>query len=216
MDIRGHGLSEKPSDGYADSRLWADDVNAAIRVLSLDHPVLSAWSYGPLVSLDYIRHYGEDDIGGLHFVGGVTKLGSEEAMSVLTPEFLKLAPGFFAEETEESLRSMESLLRLCLVREPSAEELYLMLGYNLSVPPFVRKALLSRALDNDDLLQKIRKPVLITHGVDDAVVKPATVEQHKTRMPHAQVHMMAKVGHAPFWDDTASFNHRLSAFSNDL
>jgi pimeloyl-ACP methyl ester carboxylesterase len=216
MDIRGHGLSEKPGDGYADSRLWADDVNAAIRVLSLDHPVLSAWSYGPLVSLDYIRHYGEDDIGGLHFVGGVTKLGSEEAMSVLTPEFLKLAPGFFAEETEESLRSMESLLRLCLVREPSAEELYLMLGYNLSVPPFVRKALLSRALDNDDLLQKIRKPVLITHGVDDAVVKPAVVEQHKTRMPNAQVHMMAKVGHAPFWDDTASFNHRLSAFSNDL
>jgi pimeloyl-ACP methyl ester carboxylesterase len=146
MDIRGHGLSEKPGDGYADSRLWADDVNAAIRVLSLDHPVLSAWSYGPLVSLDYIRHYGEDDIGGLHFVGGVTKLGSEEAMSVLTPEFLKLAPGFFAEETEESLRSMESLLRLCLVREPSAEELYLMLGYNLSVPPLCpESASLSRS-----------------------------------------------------------------------
>jgi len=114
------------------------------------------------------------------------------------------------------VRSMQSLLRLCLVREPSAEELYLMLGYNLSVPPFVRKALFSRRLDNDDLLRKIRKPVLITHGVDDAVVKPAAVEQHRTHMPHAQVHMMAKVGHAPFWDDTPSFNRRLSAFSDDL
>jgi len=216
IDIRGHGLSEKPSHGYADSRLWADDVNAAIRALSLDHPVLSAWSYGPLVSLDYIRHYGEEYIGGLHFVGGITKLGSEQAMSVLTPEFLKLASGFFAEETEESVRSMESLLRLCLVREPSAEELYLMLGYNLSVPPFVRKALLSRTLDNDDLLPKIRKPVLITHGVEDAVVKPSVVEQHKARMPHAEIHMMAKAGHAPFWDDTASFNRRLSTFSDSL
>ena len=26
MDLRGHGLSDKPVDGYADSGLWADDV----------------------------------------------------------------------------------------------------------------------------------------------------------------------------------------------
>jgi pimeloyl-ACP methyl ester carboxylesterase len=28
MDMRGHGLSDKPRDAYADSKLWADDVNA--------------------------------------------------------------------------------------------------------------------------------------------------------------------------------------------
>src|SRR5262245_34258338 len=92
IDIRGHGLSGKPRDGYTDSRLWADDVNAAISALYLDHPILCGWSYGPLLILDYIRHYGEDDIGGVHFVGGVSKLGSEEAISVLTPEFLNLVP----------------------------------------------------------------------------------------------------------------------------
>src|SRR5574338_243887 len=54
MDLRGHGLSDKPRDAYADSRLWADDVAAAIRELDLDHPVLCGWSYGPLVILDYI------------------------------------------------------------------------------------------------------------------------------------------------------------------
>src|SRR5687767_8542453 len=31
MDMRGHGLSDKPSDGYDDSKLWADDVNAVIK-----------------------------------------------------------------------------------------------------------------------------------------------------------------------------------------
>jgi non-heme chloroperoxidase len=56
VDIRGHGLSDKPHEGYADSRLWADDVRAVIRALDLDHPVLCGWSYGPLVSLDYLRH----------------------------------------------------------------------------------------------------------------------------------------------------------------
>jgi pimeloyl-ACP methyl ester carboxylesterase len=86
MDLRGHGLSEKPREGYGDSKLWADDVNAVIQGLDLKHPILSGWSYGPLVILDYIRHYGEDAIGGINFVGGISKLGSEAAMSVLTPE----------------------------------------------------------------------------------------------------------------------------------
>jgi non-heme chloroperoxidase len=216
MDMRGHGLSDKPREGYIDSRLWAEDVNAAIQALKLDRPILCGWSYGPLVILDYIRHYGEDSISGVNFVGGVTKLGSDEAMSVLTPEFLGLVPGFFATDVEESVRSLESLLRLCFAQEPSAADLYLMLGYNMSVPPYVRQALFSRAFDNDDLLPKIRKPVLITHGADDAVVKPAAVDQHIARLPHAQIHMVPNAGHACFWDDAASFNQRLRAFSESL
>ncbi len=216
MDMRGHGLSDKPHDGYSDARLWADDVNAAIQAQGLDHPILCGWSYGPLVILDYLRHYGEDAIGGIHFVGGVTKLGTDEAVSVLTPEFLNLVPGFFATEVDQSVRSMESLLRACFVRELSTSDFYLMLGFNLSVPPSVRQALLSRVIDNDDLLAKVRKPVLITHGVEDAIVKPAVVDQHKARMAHAQIHMMPKMGHAPFWDDAAAFNLRLKAFTESL
>ncbi len=216
MDMRGHGLSDKPREGYTDSRLWADDVNATIQALGLDHPILCGWSYGPLVILDYIRHYGEDSISGINFVGGITKLGSDGALSVLTPEFLNLVPGFFATDAEESARSLESLLRMCFAQEPSAEDLYLMLGYNVSVPPYVRQALFSRAFDNDDLLPKIRKPVLITHGADDVVVKPAAVDQHKTGLAHAQIQMMANAGHAPFWDDAATFNQRLRTFSKNL
>ena len=212
LDLRGHGLSDKPRDSYADSKLWADDVNAVLQELNLDHPVLSGWSYGPLVILDYIRHYGQDRIGGLQFVGGVSKLGSEDAMSVLTPEFINLVPQFFATDTETSVRGMAGLLRLCFANEPSPTELYLMLGYNLSAPPHVRQGLLSRSVDNDDLLPKIRKPVLITHGGADAVVKLAAVDQHKASMPHAQVQLMAKAGHAVFWDDAAEFNERLHTF----
>jgi len=216
VDIRGHGLSDKPREGYNDSKLWADDINAVIQSLNLDQPILCGWSYGPLVILDYIRHYGEDHIGGVHFVGGITKLGSDEAMSVITPAFLSLVPGFFSSDVEESVCSLESLLGMCFAQEPSAADLYLMLGYNLSVPPYVRQALFSRSFDNDDLLPKIRKPVLITHGADDAIVKLSAVDQHKAGMAHAQIHRMANAGHACFWDDAASFNRRLRAFSESL
>jgi non-heme chloroperoxidase len=91
-----------------------------------------------------------------------------------------------------------------------------MLGYNLTVPPRVRQALFSRSIDNDDLLPKIRKPVLITHGTAESIVKPAVVDQHKGGMPHAQVQMIPNAGHAPFWDDPASFNQRLKAFAESV
>jgi pimeloyl-ACP methyl ester carboxylesterase len=91
-----------------------------------------------------------------------------------------------------------------------------MLGYNVSVPPYVRQALFSRSFDNDDLLPSIRKPVLITHGADDAIVKPAAVDQHKAGLTHAQIQMMTNVGHAPFWDDAATFNRRLRVFAESL
>jgi len=216
LDMRGHGLSDKPHDGYNDAKLWADDVNAVIQTLNLDHPVLSGWSYGPLVFLDYIRHYGEDRIGGLQFVGAVTKLGSEEAMSVLTPEFLNTVPQFLSMDAETSVHGLEGLLRLCFAREPSASERYLMLGYNVSVPPYVRQGLFSRAVHSDDLLPKIRKPVLITHGAEDAIVKPAVVDQHRAAMPHAQVQLMTNTGHAAFWDNAPAFNARLQVFCEGL
>ncbi len=91
-----------------------------------------------------------------------------------------------------------------------------MLGYNVSVPPFVRQALLSRAVDNDDLLPQIRTPVLITHGAADAVVNPAAVAEHQAGIAHAQIHLMANAGHAAFWDDAAGFNQRLRAFCDSV
>jgi pimeloyl-ACP methyl ester carboxylesterase len=216
MDLRGHGSSDKPRDAYGDSTVWARDVDAAIRELGLEQPVLCGWSYGPLVILDYIRHYGEDAIGGIHFVDGITKLGGEEAVSVLTPEFLALVPGLFSGDVTESVAALESLLRMCFAREPSAGDLYTMLGYNVSVPPFVRQALFSRVVDNDDILPTIRTPVLITHGAADAIVRPTAVEQHRARLPRAEIDVVAGAGHAPFRDDPVAFNRRLGAFCEEV
>ncbi len=137
-------------------------------------------------------------------------------MSVMTPEVLAAAAGLFAIDAEESVHNLQGFIRMLFARQLSADDLYLMLGYNVSVPPHVRQALFSRVIDNDDLLPKIRKPVLITHGADDAVLKPSVVDRHKARMPHAQIHMMANAGHAPFWDDAVAFNRRLRAFAENL
>jgi pimeloyl-ACP methyl ester carboxylesterase len=216
LDLRGHGLSDKPRDAYGDPQAWADDLRAVMEALQLDDPVLCGWSYGPLVILDYIRQHGEDSIGGAIFVGGVTKLGSEEAASVLTSDFLGAVPGFFSGDAEESVRALDSLLSLCFVGALTPQERYLMLGYNVSVPPYVRQGLLSRAIDNDDLLPKLSKPVLIVQGAEDAVVKPIVVEKQMARIPRAQVQTLPNAAHACFWVDPPAFNALVREFVDAL
>ena len=215
MDIRGHGRSDKPRDAYGDSHLWADDVKAVIDTLDLERPILVGWSYGPLIILDYIRHYGEDALGGINFIGGVTKLGSDEATAVLTPEFLALVPGFFSTDAEESVKSLESLLRLCIAPEPADEDIYTMLGASVRTPPYVRQALFARAFDNDDLLPNVRIPVLISHGTADRVVKLLAAEQIKASVPHAQLHVVENAEHTLFWDQAQVYNDSLRALAGE-
>lgn len=215
VDLRGHGQSARPHDAYSESRLWADDMHAVLCALSLRSPVLSGWSYGCFAILDYIRHHGEAGIAGVQFVGGVTQLGSEPAMSALTPEFRALIPGLVSSDADLAVRSLYRLARLGFGDLP-AGHLHRLLGAAMSVPPAIRKALFARRIDNDDLLVRLRKPVLLTHGSRDAVVLPSTVERHRTLISNAQVHMVGDSGHAPFWDDAGEFNRRLREFAAGL
>ena len=74
MDIRGHGLSEKPDDvaSYQASKLWADDVQAVITSCGLKKPIVCAWSYAGYILCDYLRYHGEDQLGGVIFVNAPT------------------------------------------------------------------------------------------------------------------------------------------------
>src|SRR3954453_20239544 len=135
FDLRGHGASDKPRDAYGDSRLWADDVQGIITSLDLDRPILVGWSYGGLVICDYLRGYGEQRVGGIALVGAISKVGTERALAVLTPEFLALVPGLFSDDATESVGALEAMVRMVCHAGLAPAELYGMLGFNVVVPP---------------------------------------------------------------------------------
>jgi len=56
----------------------------------------------------------------------------------------------------------------------SPEDFYLFLGYNIVVAPRVRRDLLSRTVDNDDLLAQLDTPVLVTDGLSRTRGPPTT------------------------------------------
>ena len=215
FDNRGHGTSGKPLDpgSYADERLWADDLAAVIDQTGLDRPVLVAWSYGGLITADYIRAHGEAGIAGLDLVGG-TVLLRPPAFDHIGPGMLENAQGACAPDLLTNIYAIRRFLRRCTAR-PLDDELWsTALCWNMAVPPQVRGALIARQIDNDDVLARLSVPVLVTHGREDAIILPSmadhTLEHCKTAVPS----WYEGVGHMPFLEDTERFNHELAAFVN--
>ena len=215
MDLRGHGLSEKPRDGYGDGALWATDVHAAITSLELDRPILCGWSYGGVVIGDYLSRYGEAAVGGIALVGAASRLG-EPVLPFLGAQFLATLPGLFSTDVETSTAALRTFIHLTTSADPAPEDLYRTLGYNSVVPPHVRQAMLSRTLTHDGLLEGLTTPVLVAHGSDDEIVLPAMAEHHARLIPHAKTAWYQGIGHSPFLEVSDHFNADLRAFASSL
>jgi pimeloyl-ACP methyl ester carboxylesterase len=76
----------------------------------------------------------------------------------------------------------------------------------MAVPPAVRGALISRALDGSDVLARVSVPVLVTHGTDDAIVLPSMAEHALSVCAPATPSWYDGVGHMPFWEASDRFD----------
>jgi non-heme chloroperoxidase len=212
-DLRGHGASDKPLDPamYTDGSMWADDLDAVIRAKRLDHPVLVGWSYGGLVISDYVRRYGDDAIGGLVFVGAITKAGTPEAFGYLGDDLLAVFPDVVSADVQKSIEGTRTLTRRFAnpLHGAEWERAY---GSAMMVPPAVRAAMFNRVLDNDDVLARIKVPTLVIQGAADRLVRMSAATHIAATVPRAKLVVYEGVGHAVQLDAPQRFGRDLSAF----
>jgi pimeloyl-ACP methyl ester carboxylesterase len=213
-ELRGHGASDKPLDGakYTDAALWAEDLDAVIRSKNLDRPVLVGWSYGGYVIADYVRRFGDSRIGGLVFVGAVTKQGTPEAASLLTDEVLALFPDVLSPEVLKSIRGTRSITRIFANPDLRGEDWEMSFASAMMVPPEVRLAMFSRVLDNDDVLRAIHVPSLVIQGSKDALVRMSAATHIQRTIPGAQLLVYDNIGHVPHLEAPDRFNSDLAKF----
>ena len=216
FDIRGHGRSGKPLDAssYTDAQLWADDLAAVIEHTRLNRPVLVAWSYGGFIVGDYLRAYGDGAIAGIDLVGAAV-LMQPPTFDRIGPGLLENAAAAFSPDLATSIAGIRRFVRACSV-EPLDDELWTAaLCWNMLTPPEVRQALLSRELDETDVLSQASVPVLVTHGRRDAIVLPSMAEYTLERCPAAVASWYDDSGHLTFVEATERFNRELAAFTAD-
>jgi non-heme chloroperoxidase len=215
LDLRGHGMSAKPlgPEEYQDPRLWAADIAAVIDQCQLDRPTLVAWSYGGFIVCDYIREYGEDAISAIDLAGAAVTLN--ERFDNIGAAFLTHAPGGADPDLPTRIAALRRFWRSMTVQPLSQEELETGLSGSVSVPPQVLGALISRRIDSDDVLSKLRVPVLVSHGRQDQIVS-ASMAEHVLRVcPTAHASWYEEVGHMPFTEDAGRFNRELAQLARE-
>jgi non-heme chloroperoxidase len=211
-DLRGHGMSEAPTDSahYTDDGLWADDVAAIVADLRLTRPVLVGWSYGAFVICDYLRKYGQDSVAAINFVEAVVRLGETAFGTMIGPGFLDHFVDATADDLPTNVRAMRSFVRTCLVKPVSDDDLETAICWNVVVPAAIRAALAARDLDYDDVLRTLEVPLLVTQGRADSVVLPAMAEHVLATCPTAEASWYEGVGHVPHLEEPDRFNSELA------
>ena len=214
-DLRGHGASDKPPEAhnYDRSVPWADDVQAIIRDLSLETPLLVGWSMGGRIAMEYVHVHGEADIAGVAMIGAsVMAPGSPEVLAQRTP--VVMAEGMYSADQRIQITATIAFLKACFAAPLSKQDLAMMTGFNMLVPPQIRKASRLRLSDCDGALQGMTKPVAIFWGEAERVCTRPMFDATVAELPSATVFTYPGAGHAPFWERPDAFDRDLAAFAD--
>jgi len=211
-DLRGHGLSDKPTDPelYQDSRRWADELAAVIAAKRLRRPIAVGWSMGGRVLRQYLVHYGDAALGGINFLA---------TRPIEDPSVVGPASAAYHADTSRDLAGRIAanlaFLRACYAKPPDERDFSTAIAYNFMVPLEVRDAIAGWATDPTlvrDTFAKITVPTLVTHGRLDQLILPHAAAMTAAAIRGATVSWFDDCGHAPFYEDAARYNRELAAF----
>jgi len=213
-DNRGHGNSEKPLDPilYQISEYWADDINAIIVALGLKKPVLVGWSFGGIITCDYLAKYGDSALSSINFVSAMNNLGTELAQLHNGPSFAKHSHSMTSNDLFTNINGAMELWKVATAKPLSPETFTMTVAWNMVVPPQVRAAMAARQVDHTETLKSIDVPVLISYGNTDSMVCPTASEYAASLVKHAQISVYDGVGHHPATEEPDRFNRELAAF----
>ena len=215
LDIRGHGMSEKPTapEHYSQADLRADDIHAVLSTLSLRNPILVGWSYGGYIINDYLAKHGDSELGGINYVCAGVVMGGAKAMNMVSGDFIKTGSGLCSDNLEDNIQAVRELVRILFHKQPTQADIEVLIASSMVVPPTVRLGMLSRTIDRDTVMQRLKVPVLVTKGEADAVVMPSHTEHLLACIPHAEASVYEGIGHSPHVEASERFNLELARFA---
>ena len=162
----------------------------------------------------YLMHYGDSRIGGLHFVS----CRPFEDPSVIAPASqanIEGRPDTLAQRIDAHV----AFLRACFHRPLSDDDFAVALAYNILCPQEIREAISgwsTSMADTRAAFEKVNVPTLVAHGRNDALILPAAAEMTAAAIQGARISWYEDCGHSPFVEHAERFNRELEAFVSSI
>lgn len=212
VDQRGHGLSDKPLDGYEVGRL-ALDLRAALDALDVRECTLVGWSFGGQVAFKVAA----DDPTLVHrlvVVGSNAVRASRSTDFPFGVEPDKLAPPLIAAEKADRLAARREAIASGFATSPSEDTLRWLLDCSLHMPSWAAAACYTSMLYADlvDQLRQVTMPVLQIIGLADPVHSANGARWLNQRLANAQLVEIGACGHYPMLEAPDEFDSALLDF----
>ena len=219
FDLRGHGGSGKPwaVEDYSKSEVWAGDVAAVIEATGLDRPLVVGWSYGTMVAMDYVREFGDEGIAGILLTGGQGALrpfrmpsGDDDPGA---EEFAQIRELQSSPDLIDYIRAGERVIPLLTATPLPEQQLQLFRAIGLMLPPYVRRAMAHRTLDNQDMVDQLSLPVLFCLGEKDNPLQLDDARELTASHDNMSLTVYEGAGHSVFIEQPERFNAELRRFA---
>lgn len=195
-DLRGHGDSDKPegNERYAIGNRLGEDLHDVMQALSIDHPILVAWSYGGVVVGEYLRAHGSKHLGGILFLAAALKIG-KPAKGLLGPVMLDNGRALMSDDDATYEAAARVFISGCAGSPVDSKILDAAVVGMKKVPPHVRRALLTRSEDFAEEIARATTPMTMLYGTLDQVILPTMMEAMAPLNPSIEKNLCENIGH---------------------
>ncbi|AZV55601.1 alpha/beta hydrolase [Clostridium sp. AWRP] len=214
VDLRGHGDSDKPLEGYT-VKTYASDVHELIQKLNLEKPILVGWSMGSMVIWDYFDMF-PGEVGGLVCVD---QSPSDFAwpnwkFGVMTTNDLKE----ISEVTQTNREPFYKELIGLMLHAPSKEDSEFFLSQLMKIPPVIAEAIVLNQTYQDyrETIKNINVPTFVAFGEDPKLNPPEAGMWIKDNIKDSKIKIFKNSSHCPFWEEPDEFNKAVKDFADSI
>jgi len=197
LDLPGHGGRSWDATLGGDVGRWAEDLLAR----APGRAVWVGWSLGGLLALEVARRAPER-VARLILLAATPRFvaPSDQACGMAADTLEQFMAGL----AQEQALTLQRFLALQTVGAEGGREVRTWLGRALAESPPAAEAALRAGLavlrdtDLSASLHGLGLPVHVLLGDRDRIVPPCVAEIYRQVLPHAEIHIQAGAGHAPF------------------
>lgn len=212
IDQRGHGLSDKPMDGYDVDRL-AQDLVAVLDELEIAECAIVGWSFGGQVAFRATA-LAPDRVTKLVLVGSNAVRASRSTEFPFGVEPGPTVQAMVGLETADRFSARRTTIRSGFAAEPGPALFDWMVHQSLAMPSWAAVACYHSMLETDLMadLDSVRIPVLQLIGELDPVHSAKGARWLSNRLADSQLVEIPGCGHYPMFEAPEELDRQLVKF----
>ncbi len=210
VDLRGHGSSSKPVDGYGYEE-HVEDLDRLLGALDLRHATLVGSSMGGAIAIQLAAVHPER-VAQVVTVGTPPQLVADDRWPEGRP--LEVVGAFLEFQRVARERTMRQIVEASAhadLGEPTNTWLF---QIALRSPSWAATGSWKGALASSAVpfISRLAVPLLVMHGRHDAFVSNAAASRLAAEAPDSRLAWFENSGHFPFLEESELFNGELAKF----